>query len=129
MTVDERRDALRAAARAVELALETLEEPLGQYLLELEPEAAEGQSWFGEAGGAELVDWAPVLKRAGITAEPHRVATVYLELAVLVRALEGLNAAVEIDATPSHGSLWAGLFDLRENLVGRLEDDLRSLSL
>jgi hypothetical protein len=26
------------------------------------------------------------------------------------------------------GSLWAGLFDLRENLLGRAVDDLRAIS-
>ena len=54
---------------------------------------------------------------------PHRVAAAYLELAVLVRALEGLAAAVRFEASPDRGSLWAGLFDLRENLLGRAQDD------
>ena len=60
---------------------------------------------------------------------PERVAQAYLELAVLVRALEGLSAAARIDATPGPSSLWAGLFDLRENLLGRALDDLRALAV
>ena len=55
---------------------------------------AEGQSWFGEPGPGELVDWEPVLDRAGVSVAPHRVAAAYLELAVLVRALEGLASTV-----------------------------------
>jgi hypothetical protein len=47
---------------------------------------------------------------------------------MLVRALEGLNAAARIDAAPDPGSLWAGLFDLRDNLLGRALDDLRALA-
>ena len=85
--------------------------------LELEPERAEGGTWFGEPGAAELVDWAPVLARAGVAVDPNRVTAAYLELAVLVRALEGLSAAVAFQASPDRGSLWAGLFDLRENLL------------
>ena len=54
----------------VEGALGALELPLGRYLLELEAGAAEGRSWFGEPGRAELVDWAPVLTRAGVPARP-----------------------------------------------------------
>jgi hypothetical protein len=66
--------------------------------------------------------------RAGVRVPSERVAQAYLELAVLVRALEGLTSAVRIDATPTRGSLWAGLFDLRENLLGRALDDLRVLA-
>ena len=106
----------------------TLDEPLGQYLLELEGGIAEGRSWFGEPSGAELIDWGPVLTRAGVVASPHQVAAAYLELAVLVRALEGLSAAVRFEASPDRGSLWAGLFDLRENLFGRAQDDLHALA-
>ena len=47
---------------------------------------------------------------------------------MLVRALEGLSAAVGFEASPDRGSLWAGLFDLRENLLGRAQDDLRALA-
>ena len=69
-----------------------------------------------------------MLTRAGVEAAPHRVASVYLELAVLVRALEGLSARVEWGSPVDRGSLWAGLFDLRENLLGCALDDLRALA-
>ena len=59
---------------------------------------------------------------------PHRVAAVYLELAVLIRALEGLSAMVRWESDVDAGSLWAGLFDLRENLLGRVHEDLRALA-
>jgi hypothetical protein len=124
-----RQSALRHAADRVETALAGLEEPLKRYLLELEADAAEGRSWYGGPGAAELVDWEPVLTRAGVNVRPERVAQAYLELAVLVRALEGLSAAARIDAMPDASSLWAGLFDLRENLLGRALDDLRALSV
>ncbi len=127
-TAEARGAALQEAAELVEEALARLEAPLGRYLLELEGGVAEGRSWFGEPGRAELVDWSPVLERAGVAVSPHRVATAYLELAVLIRALEGLSAAVGFDASPDRGSLWAGLFDLRENLLGRAQDDLHALA-
>ena len=127
-TPNRRTAALRHAADRVEIALSGLEEPLGRYLLELEAGAAEGRTWFGEPSDAELVDWRPVLERAGVPVSPHRVAVAYLELAVLVRALEGLSAAVRWEASPDRGSLWAGLFDLRENLFDRAQDELRALA-
>ena len=127
-TPNRRAAALRHAADRVEVALSGLEEPLGQYLLELEAGAAEGRSWFGEPSEAELVDWRPVLGRAGVSVSPHRVAVAYLELAVLVRALEGLSDAVRMRLAPDRSSLWAGLFDLRENLLGRTLEDLRALA-
>jgi hypothetical protein len=120
--------ALRHAADRVETALAGLERPLGRYLLELESDIAEGRSWFGDPGRGELVDWQPVLERAGVHAAPHRVAAAYLELAVLVRALEGLAATVRFESSVDRGSLWAGLFDLRENLLGPALDDLRALA-
>src|SRR3954449_11932496 len=115
-------------ADRVETALAGLETPLGRYLLELEADQAEGRSWFGEPGPGELVDWEPVLGRAGVHVAPHRVAQAYLELAVLVRALEGLSSTVRWHSTIDAGSLWAGLFDLRENLLGRALDDLRAIA-
>ncbi|HEY3542252.1 MAG TPA: hypothetical protein VGK79_06895 [Gaiellaceae bacterium] len=127
-TAGGREAALRRAAERVETALSGLEEPLKRYLLELEADALEGRSWYGGPGAAELVDWEPVLTRAGVHVRPERVAQAYLELAMLVRALEGLNAAASIDAPPDRGSLWAGLFDLRDNLLGRALDDVRALA-
>jgi hypothetical protein len=49
---------------------------------------------------------------------------------VLVRALEGAKARrhARIDAMPDL-SLWAGLFDLRENLLGRDRRPARALRL
>ncbi|HZQ17042.1 MAG TPA: hypothetical protein VFA82_09740 [Gaiellaceae bacterium] len=126
-TAGRRQAALRRAADRVETALAGLERPLGRYLLELEAEA-EGRSWFGEPGRGELVDWAPVLDRAGVKVAPHRVASAYLELAVLVRALEGLSSTVRWQSVLDAGSLWAGLFDLRENLLGSALDDLRAIA-
>ena len=120
--------ALRRAAERAETALAGLERPLGRYLLELEPERAEGRSWYGEPGAGELRDWQDVLDRAGVSVSAVRVAQAYLELAVLVRALEGLRAAADIGSEPDRSSLWAGLFDLRENLLGRTLDDLRAIA-
>src|SRR6266511_4414187 len=104
-----------------------LEHPRDRYLLELESDHAEGRSWYGGPGAGELIEWAPVLKRAGVAACSIRVAQAYLELAVLVRALEGLADMARIDAAPDPSSLWAGLFDLRENLE-RAAGDLRALA-
>ena len=123
-----REAALRRAADRVETALAGLEQPLSRYLLELEPELAEGRSWYAGPGRGELVEWRPVLDRAGVRACPNRVAAVYLELAVLVRALQGLATAASLDAAPDRSSLWAGLFDLRDTLLGSTVDDLRALA-
>jgi hypothetical protein len=123
-----RQAALRRAADRVETALAGLERPLSQYLIELEPERLEGRSWYAGPGAGELVEWRPVLDRAGVHACPNRVAAVYLELAVLVRALEGLTTAANLDAAPDRSSLWAGLFDLRDTLLGSTVDDLRALA-
>jgi len=128
-TAGGRQAALRRAADRVETALTGLEEPLKRYLLELEAELMEGRSWYGGPGAAELRDWEPVLARAGVCVPPARVAQAYLELAVLVRALEGLTTAAQIEAAPTRASLWAGLFDLRDNLLGRALDDLRTLAV
>lgn len=127
-TTGARQAALRRAADRVETALAGLETPLSRYLLELEPERAEGRSWYLGPGNGELVEWRPILDRAGVRACPNRVAAVYLELAVLLRALEGLSSAAQMDATPDRSSLWAGLFDLRDTLLGSTVDDLRALA-
>jgi hypothetical protein len=102
-TPGRRHAALCRAADRVETALSGLEGPLGRYLLELEPDRAEGRSWYGAPGAAELLEWAPILDRAGVHVSAIRVA-------------------------PDRSSLWAGLFDLRENLLGRTLDDLRALA-
>jgi hypothetical protein len=127
-TPGQRQAALRRAAERAETALAGLDQPLGRYLLELESDRAEGRSWYGEPGAGELQDWHDVLERAGVVVSAVRVSQAYLELAVLVRALEGLRAAADIGSEPDRSSLWAGLFDLRENLLGRTLEDLRALA-
>jgi hypothetical protein len=127
-TPGKRQAALRRAADRVETALAGLEQPLSRYLLELEPERAEGRSWYLGPGAGELVEWRPILDRAGVHACPNRVASAYLELAVLVRALEGLAVAASLDASPDRSSLWAGLFDLRDTLFDSTVEDLRALA-
>jgi hypothetical protein len=127
-TAGKRQAALRRAADRVETALAGLEQPLSRYLLELEPERAEGRSWYLGPGAGELVEWRPILDRAGVHACPNRVASAYLELAVLVRALEGLAVAASLDALPDRSSLWAGLFDLRDTLFDSTVEDLRALA-
>jgi len=128
-TPGERQSALRRAAERVETALTGLEEPLKRYLIELEAEVLEGRSWYAGPSIAELLDWDPVLTRAGVRVPAERVAQAYLELAVLLRALEGLTASARIEATPDRAALWAGLFDLRDNLLGQALDDLRVLAI
>ncbi len=128
VTPGRREAALRRAAERAETALAGLERPLARFLLELEPDRVEGRSWYGEPGAGEVLDWRDVLRRAGVSACPNRVAQAYLELAVLVRALEGLTTAVRLEAPPDRSSLWAGLFDLRDNLLGPALDDLRALA-
>jgi hypothetical protein len=127
-TPGRRQAALRRAADRAETAFTGLENPLGRYLLELEADQAEGRSWYGAPGAAELLEWEPILNRAGVHASAIRVAQTYLELAVFVRALQGLADTARIRASLDRSSLWAGLFDLRENLLGRTLDDLRALA-
>jgi hypothetical protein len=127
-TAGARQAALRHAADRVETALAGLDRPLARYLLELEADQAEGRSWYGGPGAAELVEWQPVLHRAGVSACPNRVAAAYLELAVLVRALQGLSDAARAEATLDASSLWAGLFDLRDTLLGATVEDLRAIA-
>ena len=66
-TPGRREAAFRRAAERVETALVGLEEPLGRYLLELEPDEAECASWYSEPSNAEFVEWEPVLRRAGVS--------------------------------------------------------------
>src|SRR5947209_17814874 len=65
-TPGKRQAALRRAADRAETAIAGLERPLSRYLLELEPEMAEGRSWYGEPGAGELREWGEVLRRAGV---------------------------------------------------------------
>ena len=117
--------ALRHAADRVETALAGLEQPLGRYLLELEadwPRAARGSA---SRADAELVDWQPVLERARRqgrvrTASPPRTSSWPCSC---VRSRPGLAGAAASRAV-DRGSLWAGLFDLRENLLGRAQSTI-----
>jgi hypothetical protein len=127
-TPERRQAALRRAAERAETALSGLEQPLGRFLLELEPDDAGGRSWYGGPGAGEVVEWDAVLRRAGVVANPHRVAHAYLELAVLVRALQGLSDSARLESAPDRSALWAGLFDLRENLLDGAVEDLRALA-
>ena len=61
------------------------------------PRAAPGTA---SPGPGEVVEWDAVLKRAGVVAAPHRVAHAYLELAVLVRALQGLADSARLESAP-----------------------------
>src|SRR5262249_18458284 len=119
---------LRHAADRVETALAGLEPPLSRFLLELEPERAEGRSWYGGPGARELVEWRPILHRAGGPACPNRLAALFPAPALLVPGLEGLAAAVRLATAPDRSSLWAGLFDLRDTLLGSTLEDVRALA-
>lgn len=123
-----RQAAMRRAAERAETAVSGLDAPLDRYLLGLDVDGSEGRSWYGGPGAGELRDWEPVLQRAGVSVQPYRIAQAYLELAMLVRALEGLTTAAQMAAPPDPASLWAGLFDLRENLLERAAADLRAIA-
>src|ERR671935_1841297 len=58
-TAGAREAALRHAADRAETALAGLDRPLDRYLLELEPERAEGRSWYGGARGGGGVGGGP----------------------------------------------------------------------
>ena len=127
-TPGKRQAALRRAAERAETALVRPRAPARPVPARAPAGSAEGRSWYGEPGAGELRDWQDVLDRAGVSVSAVRVAQAYLELAVLVRALEGLRAAADIGSEPDRSSLWAGLFDLRENLLGRTLEDLRAIA-
>ena len=122
-TAGGREAALRRAADKVETALAGLEQPLSATCSRRSRRLPR-PILVRRARAGELVRWRPVLDRAGVRACPNRVAAVYLELAVLVRALQGLATAASLDAAPDRSSLWAGLFDLRDTLLGSTVDDL-----
>ena len=69
---------------------------------------------------------------AGGRAEPPtagaRAAALHDAAERVDRALGGLAAAGGFEASPDPGALWAGLFDLRENLLARAQDDVRALA-
>ena len=73
-TAGAREAALRHAADRVETAIAGLEVPLSRYLLELEPERAEGRSWYGGPGRgrARRVAPDPRSRRRARLPEPRR---------------------------------------------------------
>jgi hypothetical protein len=107
-TPGKRQAALRRAADRIETALAGLEGPLGRYLLELEADHAEGRSGTAPRRRGAAWSGSRSLNRAGVHASAIRVAQTYLELAVFVRALEGLADAARIRASLDRSSLWAG---------------------
>ena len=127
-TPGRRQAALRRAADRVETALAGLEQPLGRYLLELEADSAEGRSWFGEPSRAELVDWEPVLDRAGVKSRRIASRPPTSSSPCSCARSKASPSQVRWQSTVDRGSLWAGLFDLRENLLGRAVDDLRAIA-
>ena len=106
-----RQSALRHAADRIETALAGLEAPLQRYLLELEADEAEGRSWYGAPGAGELVDWEPVLSRAGVHVLPSAPRRTSSSRSA---ALEGLRAAARIDAMPIHLALGRTVRPARE---------------
>src|SRR4029453_1509285 len=71
-TPGRRQAALRRAADRAETALTGLERPLGRYLLELEPDLAEGRSWYGEPGPPAPLGRGAPLSPPGVAARLHR---------------------------------------------------------
>ena len=47
---------------------------------------------------------------------------------IAFRALQGLEDAARMDTAPDRSSLWAGLFDLQDTLMGATVADLRALA-
>ena len=127
-TAGRREAALRRAAERVETALAGLERPLGQYLIELRGDGAEGRSWYGEPGrgGGARVGRRPAPRRRPRVAEPRRAG---LPRAGRPRARPpGPRRRRAMGSPPQRAALWAGLFDLRENLYDGAVDDLRALA-
>ena len=127
-TPGRREAALRRAAERVETALAGLERPLGQYLLELQgtaPRAAPGTASpeRGRCSSGTTCCAGP----ASRLAEPRRPG-----LPRAGRARPGAPGALELRRAWARrrprAALWAGLFDLRENLYGGAVDDLRALA-
>ena len=112
-----REAALRRAAERAETALAGLEEPLGRYLLELEPDVAEGRSWYGEPGAGEVLEWEPGAER-GRASRSRRTGSRRPTSSSRCSSGRCRASTTRPDRRPSpdRSSLWAGLFDLRENL-------------
>src|SRR3954463_1176475 len=67
-TAGGREAALRHAADRAETALTGLDRPLDRYLFELEADRAEALPRYGGPGAGELLEWEPILRRAGVSA-------------------------------------------------------------
>ena len=123
-----RQAALRHAADRVETALAGLERPLSQYLLELEPERAEGRSWYAGPGAGELVEWRPSsIARAfapARTALPPSTSSSRCSCA-RSKASRLQRASMRCPTARRSGP---GLFDLQDTLLGSTVDDLRALA-
>jgi hypothetical protein len=115
-----RQAALRRAADRAETALAGLERPLGRYLLELEPERAEGRSWYGapRRGRADRVGAGAAPRGRALLVGPGCSG---VSRAGRLPACPGRarRRGPDSGSAPDRSSLWAGLFDLRENLLGR----------
>ena len=119
------RPALRHAADPVETALAGLERPLSQYLLELEPERAEGRSWY--AGPEQGSSSSGVPSSIGPASAPART--------VLRPSISSWpsSSALSKDSPrpwtrhPIVPSSWLAFFDLH-TLLGSTVDDLRALA-
>ena len=70
-------------------------------------------------GGVHLVGLDAELERA-LVARQRRIQ--------LARGLQGLADAARLETSPDRSSLWAGLFDLRDTLLGSTVEDLRALA-
>ena len=127
-TAGAREAALRRAAERAETALTGLGGPLGALPARAGGRPGRGTLVVRRARPSRARRVAAGPDRAGVHASPVRVAQAYLELAVLVRALEGLATAARMRSAPEPSDLWAGLFDLRENLLNGALDDLRALA-
>ena len=128
-TPGERQAALRRAAERVETALTGLEDPLRRYLLELEAEVLEGRSWYGGPGAAELLDWEPVLNRAGVTRRPRASRRHTSSSPCSSARSKASRATARSTATPDPALALGRVLPLRENLLVGALDDLRVLSV
>ena len=98
-----------------------LEEPLGRYLLELEPEQRGGALLVRRAGrGRAAWSGGRCSLRAGVRGVAGaRRAGLPRARRARARARGARRRGADAARRPTASSLWAGLFDLRENLLGR----------
>ena len=127
-TAGQRQAALRRAAERAETAVAGLERPLDRYLLELEPEVAEGRAVVrrARAGRALRMGAGASPRRGGRSSASGRAGLPRACGASSVRS-RGWRRRLVSPPHPDRTSLWAGFFDLRENLGGAA-DDLRALA-